>query len=67
MKEKSLETTMEESKKLALLRILHILQKYSDDTHPLTQDDIVDYLYKDYGIEVERKAVGRQLALLHEA
>ena len=30
MKEKSLETTMEESKKLALLRILHILQKYSD-------------------------------------
>ena len=67
MKEKSLETTMEESKKLALLRILHILQKYSGDTHPLTQDDIVDYLYKDYGIEVERKAVGRQLALLHEA
>jgi len=67
MKEKPLETTMEESKKLALLRILHILQKYSDETHPLTQDDIVDYLYKDYGIEVERKVVGRQLALLHEA
>ena len=67
MKEKPLETTMEESKKLALLRILHILQKYSDEAHPLTQDNIVEYLHKDYGIEVERKVVGRQLALLHEA
>lgn len=67
MKEKPLETTMEESKKLALLRILHILQKYSDEAHPLKQEDILKYLKKDYGIEVERKVVGRQVALLREA
>ncbi|MBQ7912202.1 MAG: WYL domain-containing protein [Clostridia bacterium] len=58
---------MAESKKLALLRILHILQKYSDEAHPLIQEDILKYLKKDYGIEVERKVVGRQLALLREA
>ena len=58
---------MEENKKLALLRILHILQKRSDAAHPMTQDDLVTALYKDYGIEVDRKLVGRQLALLHEA
>ncbi len=56
-----------ESKKLALLRILHILEYYSDEEHPLTQDEIVKYLEKDYGIVVERKAVGRQIALLKEA
>ena len=67
MEEKRLETNMAESKKLALLRILHILQKYSDEAHPLIQEDILKYLKKDYGIEVERKVVGRQLALLREA
>ena len=56
-----------ENKKLALLRILHILEKYSDEAHPLTQDDIVNHLEKNYGIELERKAVARQLSLLKEA
>ncbi len=56
-----------ESKKLALLRVLHVLEYYSDIEHPLTQDEIVDYLEKDYGIVLERKAVGRQLSLLKEA
>lgn len=56
-----------ESKKLALLRVLHILEYYSDEEHPLTQDEIVEYLEKDYGIVVERKSVGRQIALLKEA
>ncbi len=58
---------MEESKKLALLRVLHILEYYSDSDHPLTQEEIVAYLEKDYGIVVERKAVGRQISLLKEA
>ncbi len=57
----------QESKKLVLLRVLHILEYYSDSEHPLTQDDIVKYLEQDYGIVVERKAVGRQLLLLKEA
>ena len=58
---------MAESKKLALLRILHVLQKYSNEAHPLTHDDILGYLDKDYGIEADRRLVARQLALLHEA
>ena len=66
MKEKGL-MKMDENKKLALLRILHILQKRSDAAHPLTQDDLVVALEKEYGIEVDRKLVGRQLALLREA
>ncbi len=56
-----------ESKKLALLRVLHILEYYSDENHPLTQDQIVALLERDYGIVVERKAVGRQISLLKEA
>ncbi len=56
-----------ESKKLALLRVLHILEYYSDERHPLTQEDIAKYLEKDYGITLERKAVARQISLLKEA
>ena len=56
-----------EPKKLALLRILEILEKESDCDHPLTQEDILVRLETDYGIAIERKAVGRNLSLLKEA
>ncbi len=56
-----------EPKKLALLRILQILQSYSDADHALTQEEIARHLREDYGIEIERKAVGRNLALLKDA
>lgn len=56
-----------EPKRLALLRILEILQKHSDEKHPLTQENILSLLNKDYGIILERKAVGRNLSLLKEA
>lgn len=56
-----------EKKKLALLRILEILKKYSDSNHPLTQADIAGRLEADYGIVLERKAIGRNIALLKEA
>ena len=56
-----------EPKKLALIRIWQILQKHSDFEHPLTQEDIAGYLERDYGIVIERKAVGRNLSLLKEA
>ena len=58
---------MTEPKKLALLRILQILEKYSDADHPLTQEDIAYHLSHDYGIEIERKAIGRNVDLLEEA
>ena len=56
-----------EPKRLALLRILEILQKYSDEKHPLKQDEILRYLERDYGIVLERKAVGRIVAVLKDA
>ncbi len=56
-----------EPKKLALLRILQILEKHSDSDHPMTQEDILSRLEADYGIVIERKAVGRNLSLLREA
>ena len=56
-----------EPKKLALLRIWQILQKHSDYEHPLTQEDIIKYLENEYGIEMERKAVGKNIADLRDA
>ena len=47
-----------EPKKLAILRIWQILQKHSDYDHPLTQEEIIKYLKNDYGIKMERKAMG---------
>lgn len=46
---------------------MQILEQYSDFDHPLKQQDIIEYLDKDYGIVIERKAVGRNLSLLKEA
>lgn len=56
-----------EAKKLALLRILEILHKNTDEEHPLTHSEIVEILRNEYGIEIERKAVGRNISLLLEA
>ena len=56
-----------EAKKLALLRILEILQRNTDEDHPLTHNEIADILLKEYGIKIERKAVGRNISLLLEA
>lgn len=54
------------NKKLALLYILHILQKHSDDKHRLTQEAIRQKLISDYGIDIERRAVKRNIELLTE-
>ena len=56
-----------EPKKLALLRILQILRKHSDYDHPLTQEEIIKYLDKEYGIQMERKAVGKNISDLRDA
>lgn len=56
-----------ESKELSILRILQILEKYSNAEHRLTQEEIIDRLSHDYGITMERKAVSRKLSYLKEA
>ena len=56
-----------EPKKLALLRILQLLQKLSCEGHPLTHSDIAHELEQRYGITMERKAVSRNFSVLREA
>ena len=58
---------MVEPKKLALIRIWQILKENSDYDHPMTQEEIAERLEKDYGIVIERKAIGRNISLLREA
>ena len=53
-----------DTKKNALIYIKIILEKYSDSEHLLTQQDILSYLEKDYGIFIERRTVGRDIELL---
>lgn len=55
-----------ESKKIIILRILSVLEKYSDIDHPLTNLKIMEYLRSDYGIECERKTVGRNISFLKD-
>ena len=55
-----------EPKKMALPRILQILEYYTDCNHPLKHEEIVAKLESDYSITVERKAIGRNIALLQD-
>lgn len=55
-----------EAKKLLIIRIMQILERYSDVNHPLTQEEIIKKLYDDFGIEAERKAIGRNVQLLQD-
>ena len=55
------------NKKLSIIYILEILKEYSDEKHPLTQNDILKHLYNIYGMECERKSVGANLDNLIEA
>ena len=56
-----------EPKKLAILRILDVLKNYSDVDHPLTHEAILAILEREYGLVIERKAVGRNISFLNEA
>ena len=55
------------SKKLVPVYILEILRKHSDADHPLTQKQILDYLQNEYGMDVERKMIRRDIGNLQDA
>lgn len=59
-------TDSSEAKKLLIVRIMQVLEYYSDVNHPLTQEEIIKKLYDDYGVEAERKAIGRNIQLLQD-
>ena len=54
-------------KKLSIVRIKEILERYSDEDHPLLQEDIQRLLSDEYGIMLERKAIGRSISLLRDS
>ncbi len=53
-------------KKASTLCILKILQEHASAEHPLTQNEIIRRLSDDYGVEIARNAVGRNLSQLKE-
>ena len=57
----------ETGKKIIILYVLQILRKYTDSAHTMTQQQIADKLRSDYGLEVNRSTVKRNLFDLIEA
>lgn len=55
-----------QSRTLAPLLILRILEEYSDENHPLTREDIEHILDEKYSITMERKAFFRHIEHLNE-
>lgn len=53
-------------KKLYIIQILEILKNYSDIDHPLLQREIIDHMRRDYNVECERKAIGRNIENLKD-
>lgn len=53
-------------KKQLILAILRILERYSDENHPLTQQMIKTRLEKDYDMTASNKAIKNNLELLEE-
>ncbi|MBR7172692.1 MAG: WYL domain-containing transcriptional regulator [Clostridia bacterium] len=53
-------------KKGSILYTLEILKAYSDEQHLLTYEMISDKLYHGYGLEIERKTIARDIAILQE-
>lgn len=54
-------------KKMLILYILDILQKYSDDEHGLSQKHILDILERDYSMKADRKSIRSNIITLIEA
>lgn len=55
------------NKKASLLYVLQILERETDESHALTQEQLLRRLESDYGLSLERKSVANSLSLLKEA
>ena len=54
------------TKKMLNMLILDILREYSDEDHRLTQQDVINFLKINYGMECERRAVKSNIDSLIE-
>ena len=57
----------ESGKKIIILYILQILRRYTDAEHTMTQQQIAEKLRSDYGMEVNRATIRRNIADLIDA
>lgn len=53
-------------RKLYILYLLEILEKYTDADHLLTQKEMAEIMNRDYGVSCERKAITRNLGNLQD-
>ena len=58
---------IESGKKIIILYILQILRRYTDADHTMTQQQIAEKLRDEYGLEVNRATVKRNIADLIDA
>lgn len=54
------------SKRGLAFYLIEVLRKYSDENHPLSQKQIMDYLYKDYDHVVDRRTISLAIKFLEE-
>ena len=54
------------NKKSTILFVLKVLTDYSDKSHYLTHQDIIEKVIDDYNISIERKSVANSIMLLQE-
>lgn len=54
------------NKKLLILYVLKVLREYSDESHPMLQEEISQKILSLYGMESERKAIGANIQCLED-
>ena len=57
---------MDKDNKKRLMLMQEVLEKYSDEEHPLTTVQIMDILNNEYGMKIHRTTVGKDIADLIE-
>ena len=67
LKARRIKMGAEQGKKVLILNVLKILQKYTDADHTMTQQQIVDKMREDYHVVVDRATVKRNLHELIES
>ena len=67
LKARRIKMGAEQGKKVLILNVLLILQKYTDADHTMTQQQIVDKMREDYHVVVDRATVKRNLHELIES